>query len=830
MQKLVFKNAKNEVIDLTSGEFGITNWKGFDNTGLNLQTQTVPFTDGSVFIDGLLNNRELSVTLALQDNGNLEKRYELKRKVIEMLNPKLGEGILVYTNNYLSRQIKVIPSIPIFQNKNSNDRGTQKGNLVFTACNPYWEDTEETVIDLRSGVRQIVENKGDVPCSFTLEMYLSGIEKPTFQNFTTNKKIGLMNSYNQNVLINTQDGKKSVTSLINVPSPSFFSYADVNDVTYSNTSGLFVAVGDGGKILTSKDGVKWIKVNTEGQSNSDLNSVCFCPSRNLLCAVGNGVAFLSSDGVTWEDVTITGDYVKVICNNGTFIAVGSDGMATSSDGINWTYDDTKTGTDIAYSQFIDKYIFASSNGIEISEDLETWTTVSAYTGKIALKEDVPSDETPLFMVVSSSGIVTSTDGETWTVVNNNVYSWVMYDKFKQCYFVVRNGVYSTTDGTTVEAQTIDTSAGDVKRIYYFDLQGVYICLCDDGITSSTDFTEWSDNVESSVINKAFVLNDKYFAIGNKILYSEDGQTWQEVLTDVADLDLQDMCYSKPLNLYVAVGLYENEKEGKIFTSFDGIEWTQRSTPVCNGLYSIVYAENLGMFVVGGGIPYTSQNAICFISTDGINWTDITTDDTPARIEHIVYAEDKGLFIFATPFGYYVYNSDLDFANHLSLKAVDIIPLYNETEKKFYLFTFYGYGVYQSIDGINWSFSACELPDGVSECHYNLFVKRDNTYYGNGNGKFLVSNDGVKWETEGDFENYIAVAYSEKDNNFVFLSADAGTIYTTEKKGEENLIADLTNDSNMNNSLEVGDNEIIIYGIASSEFRSVMKYRQRYVGV
>ena len=826
MQKLIFRNGNGVEVNLTSGNFGITNWKGFDNAGLNIQSQTVPFTDGSVFIDALLNNRELSVTVALQDNGKLEKRYELKRELIKILNPKLGEGVLTYTNDFLSKQIKVVPSIPIFQNKNSNDKGTQKGTLVFTACNPYWEDTEETVIDLRSGVRQIVENKGDVPCSFTLEMYLSGIEKPTFQNFTTNKKISLTNSYNQNVLINTHDGKKSVTSLINVPIPSFFSYADVNDVTYSNTSGLFVAVGNGGKILTSKDGVKWIKVNTEGQSNSNLNSVCFCHSRNLLCAVGNGVVFLSSDGVTWEDVTITGNYVKVICNNETFIAVGSDGMATSSDGINWTYDDTKTGTDIAYSQFIDKYIFASSNGIEISEDLETWTTVSAYTGKIALKEDVPSNETPLFMVVSSSGIITSTDGETWSVVNNNVYSWVMYDKFKQCYFVVGNGVYSTTDGTTVEAQTIDTSAGDVKRIYYFDLQGIYICLCNDGVTSSTDFTEWSDNVASSVINNAFVINDKYFAIGNKILVSDDGQAWTEVYSGVVDLRLQSMCYSRSLELYVAVGT--DEITGYLLTSSDGIEWTQRNIPACNSLYDIVYAENKGYFVAVGGVPYTAYIKTCIISYDGILWED-KSDTASSAGRHIIYSEDKELFVLATPFGVEVSDVGYDFTDPVSLiSSSDLIPLYNEKEKKFYCFG--DRGVYQSIDGINWSYSAYDLPDGISSLNFNLFVKRDNTYYGNGNGKFLVSNDGIKWETEGDFENYIAVAYSERDNNFVFLSADSGTVYTTEKKGEENLIADLTNDSNMYNNLEVGDNEIIIYGIASPEFRSVMKYRQRYAGV
>ena len=115
MQKLIYTNSQGVSIDLTTDPFGITEWEGFSNVEMEVQSQTVPFQDGSVYIDNLLSNRELSITVAINDNNNLSKRYELRRQLIAAFNPKLGEGTLTYRNNFLEKQITVIPATPIFQ-------------------------------------------------------------------------------------------------------------------------------------------------------------------------------------------------------------------------------------------------------------------------------------------------------------------------------------------------------------------------------------------------------------------------------------------------------------------------------------------------------------------------------------------------------------------------------------------------------------------------------------------------------------------------------------------------------------------------------------------
>ena len=191
MQKLVFTNGGGNTIDLTSvtngGYFGITNWEGLSGVGLNIQTQTVPFQDGAVFLDALMNQREISVTVAIQDNNVLEDRYERKRELISALNPKLGEGVLVYTNDYLSRQIKAVPQLPIFENKNSNDSGTLKASVTFSCPSPYWEDLEDTVVEITSTGNNVeVVNNGDIETKVQIEIS-AGVDTPTIINETQNR-------------------------------------------------------------------------------------------------------------------------------------------------------------------------------------------------------------------------------------------------------------------------------------------------------------------------------------------------------------------------------------------------------------------------------------------------------------------------------------------------------------------------------------------------------------------------------------------------------------------------------------------------------------------
>ena len=91
------------------------------------------------------------------------------------MNPKLGEGTLIYTNNYISKQIKAVPQVPTFETHNSNDSGTPKAGVAWTCPSPYWEDLEETELIINAFSGAVVKNEGDVKLSPKVQFWGSAV-------------------------------------------------------------------------------------------------------------------------------------------------------------------------------------------------------------------------------------------------------------------------------------------------------------------------------------------------------------------------------------------------------------------------------------------------------------------------------------------------------------------------------------------------------------------------------------------------------------------------------------------------------------------------------
>ena len=456
MQKLVWQNANGETIDLTSGSYGITEWEGFSNASLNIQSQQVPFQDGAVFLDALIEPRELNVTLAMQDNNDLELRYQLRRELIHKLNPKLGEGYLIYTNDFISKRIKCVAQIPLFETHNSNDSGTPKASLSWVANEPYWEDLEETVVAI-SGLNT-VQNEGDV--SAQVEIIIpTGASNPAIANRRNQKQIKLLGSYDDTVEINTNLGQKYAKSEVLdftwVSGGTFYSRAfgngkyvyigtqivvedylsgkivsvdsgnnvQFNDVIFAD--GQFIAVGQNGTILASTDGINWIS-RTSGTSVA-LRDIVY--GNNLFVVVGSGspsgCILTSSDGENW---TIRGQFTNVYriahsTRTSLFVAVGLNGLiVTSNDGVNWVERTSGTNKDlygVAYSENNDCFIAVGAHGLIIkSTDGITWTQVNTEITE-ELRDIMYCPDNIGFVCVGDNGLIaTSKDGNTWTKYYN----------------------------------------------------------------------------------------------------------------------------------------------------------------------------------------------------------------------------------------------------------------------------------------------------------------------------------------------------------------------------------------------------------------------------
>jgi hypothetical protein len=531
MQKLEFTNGNGVSIDLTDHvNFGVTKWSGLSEVGVEVQTQQVPFADGNVYLDNLLSQREINVTVAIQDNGDLERRYELQRRLIECLNPKLGEGVLTYTNDYLSKQIKALPQVPVFPNKNSNESGTLKGSVTFTCCNPYWEDKKESIIPVGKGVTTIT-NSGDVPSSVKLDIFTSSAENLKITNLKNNKVLQFSETLTKDVNINTELGGKRVTS-----QQLKWKAKNINSlcsVIYCDDLGLLVAVGINGTILTSSDSLEWEQRNV-GISIT-LNSICYSSDLNLFITVGaNGVILTSSDGETWTSQTsgISNNLYSICYSSdlNLFITVGANGVIlTSSDGETWTSQTsgiTRNLNSICYSSELNLFVVVGDNGVILaSSDGINWTSQS-----IGIINDLNSicynSDLNLFVVVGFNGtILTSSNGINWTSQTSsitNVLRSTCYSSDLGLFIAVGNSgtILTSSDGINWTSQS-SVSAYDLWGCCFSSDLTKFVIVGTVGIIINSYFSEAENLISELTPNSDMTFS---LEVGeNQIIISAKGR-------------------------------------------------------------------------------------------------------------------------------------------------------------------------------------------------------------------------------------------------------------------------------------------------------------------
>jgi len=190
-------------------------------------------------------------------------------------------------------------------------------------------------------------------------------------------------------------------------------------VTYGN--GLFVAVGDGGILITSPNGVNWT-----GQRSGTHNTLLGVTYGNgLFVAVGGGgIILISSDGVNWREANSAteNDLFKVTYGNGLFVAVGEFGtIVTSSDGLNWIYRGSfmREGNLLRVTYGNGTFVAVGSRGtILTSRDGVNWTRQNSPTTETFLGITYNNGT---FVAVGGLGtLLTSRDGVNWTMQNSGV--------------------------------------------------------------------------------------------------------------------------------------------------------------------------------------------------------------------------------------------------------------------------------------------------------------------------------------------------------------------------------------------------------------------------
>tara|TARA_R110000868_G_scaffold404974_1_gene683848 strand:+ start:669 stop:3095 length:2427 start_codon:yes stop_codon:yes gene_type:complete len=238
---------------------------------------------------------------------------------------------------------------------------------------------------------------------------------------------------------------------------------------------LFVAVGTGGKIMTSSDGTTW--TSRTPSTTPNFKDVAY--GNGVWVAVGSTTGggpnplLTSSDGITWT-VPATAPAAAlagVVYGNGLWVAIGSGRSAISSDnGATWT---NTTGIS-ALSSFTAKIAYANGLFVGIGSLLGDFATSSDGITWVA---NTPSPATTLtdvvygnglFVALGGSGIIlTSPDGMTWTQyagASSASNTWLGLNYGNGTFIAVANTgsdsrAMSSTEGTTwLEMSNVPSSA------------------------------------------------------------------------------------------------------------------------------------------------------------------------------------------------------------------------------------------------------------------------------------------------------------------------------------------------------------------------------------
>lgn len=371
----------------------------------------------------------------------------------------------------------------------------------------------------------------------------------------------------------------------------------MNDV-YHNGTNLWVAVGLGGAIYTSADGISYT-VRTSNTTQS-LNGVHFADG--LWVAVGNaGTVVTSPDGTTWTDRTATSGTVQSLNEvnffGGRFYAVGGNQVVIDNTAANITAN-------------------------------VTWVIRS--TGLSSTLNGIATNGTRLLICGTSGAITTSDDGTTFTSRTGNAATLTGAAFGAGTYVIAGNavngsGLIATVDPVTFAYQRrVSGTTNTITNVRF--LGGAFYALHSGSqIQRSADggasWTTISYTGNPSSVGDIALGNGIYVAVGLSGRYtrSTDGLTFSAAADTVATTQsLNGIDFAN--GLFVAVG-----NAGTIITSPNGTTWTLRTSGTTANLFSVMYSTRDAQWYAAG------DGGVILRSADAITWENISNDAAAAVI-------------------------------------------------------------------------------------------------------------------------------------------------------------------------------------------------------
>lgn len=239
MQILKFVNSIGNEITINEGNIYLMSVDGLSVLNANNIGYSGYLQDGEVYRYSLIEKRDLQIEFLIKA-FSISELLDLRKNILTVFNPKLGEGELFYSYNGIERKIKCVsdgtPNMKLI-----GDRTYCTGIIRLLAYDPYFTDVKTTrkVITnwrktlhfpislpkegIQYGVKEPslivnIENNGDVECGMIIEFRAKGtVIKPSLLNVNTREyfKLNYTMASGEVIRVNTNYGKKRITSILN---------------------------------------------------------------------------------------------------------------------------------------------------------------------------------------------------------------------------------------------------------------------------------------------------------------------------------------------------------------------------------------------------------------------------------------------------------------------------------------------------------------------------------------------------------------------------------------------------------------------------------------
>lgn len=370
-----------------------------------------------------------------------------------------------------------------------------------------------------------------------------------------------------------------------------------------------------------------------------------------LSGCGGGGSSNSSGGggsTTINSIAVTPTGAS-IAPGGTqqFTAVARDANGATIGGVSFTWSSSDNGvatingsglatgvaagtTNITASA---KGVTSNAAGLTIASLGYTWET--GTSGTTATFNSVSFGDNRWVAVGTGAGlgvIGESSDGKAWTLTQEN--STTYYDLRNVAFgnntfaALADEGILISTDGVNWSQATVNattTSGGSplpqqlTAAVYgnglWVAVDNLFLTEDGYGIWTSTDGSTWNVEFLSGPYAQPTAIaygNGLYVIVGygGLLFTSPDAVNWTN-RSFTTSISLMGITYAD--GMFVAVS-----NTGKVLTSPDGINnWTEYSASV-NGFNGVGYGG--GLFLAVGSV----SGALAYVSSDGENWTDVTS--------------------------------------------------------------------------------------------------------------------------------------------------------------------------------------------------------------